>query len=407
MTAANVSLREAASASNERMERTLEALKIAGTNAANARADADAAEACAASMATQLQALRDVVDETKRASQVLYKEHEQVSAGARLLETKLVQKETELARSQKEQRQWMEEREEYKKRSIKMHASQKSLETEISHLTGELQEFKHQADEYAAMEQARKDRAAMVEQELRQARSMLQEATSTATETEQTVTVLNETIASLETENKSLHETIEQLQAKGREENERLNEALTKAEKEAQNLRVKAVSQEEAIQRAKMDKSASDKQVTKLKTKVASLERRLKDATSYSALEQADEPAAESSSRRTSRGVSFSIPPLTANTPGITKGGKENSRSTTSSSAHRVTPAPKSSTCSICSQPITGFVKPCQCGIPSCNLRAHATCITKTNASGVSVSHPGTPAMRPPVLLCGNVTSNK
>ena len=408
MAAANASLREAALAHSERMERTVEALRIAGTNAANARADADAAEACAASMATQLQALKDVVDETKRASQVLYKEHEQVSAGARSMEAKLLQRETELARAQKEQRQWMEEKEKMKSFTSKLQEEKKTLEQEVNRLTEELHEMKHQADEYAAVEQARKDRAAMVEKELREARTMLMEATSAAAETESTAAVLNDTIKGLEEENKTLHETLETIQAKAREENERLNDSLTKAEKEAQSLRIKAASHEEDIHRMRMDKSASEKEVSKLKTKVSGLERRLKDATSYAstlALDDASDsqPGEASNTASTSRagrnGVAFAIPPLNAaNTPASSKA-KENR-------TNRVTPGTaKATKCCICKQNASGFVKSCQCGKPSCQLRAHATCITASNLAPPSVSHPGTPALRPPVLLCGRTDS--
>lgn len=408
MTAANASLREAASASSERMERTVEALRIASTNAANARADADAAEACAASMATQLQALRDVVDETKRASQVLYKEHEQVAAAARSMEAKLLQRETELARSQKEQRQWMEEKEQTKKRTLKLQSENKSLEHEMEFLTEELQEMKHQVDEHAAVEQARKDRAAMVEKELREAKTMLIEATSTAAETEATATVLNDTLHDLENENKTLHETIEKLQVKAREDNEHLQESLGKAEKEAQSLRIKAASHDEDIQRIRMDRAAGEKEVTKLKSKVSSLERRLKDATSYAPSISPDDTAEtqhlyneQSTSTSRARGVSFSIPPLTANTPANSNKLKESHRT------NRVTPgATKSATCSICSQAAVGFMKSCQCDKPSCQLRAHSSCIAKSKLAGPSVSHPGTPALRPPVLLCGSTTTN-
>ena len=378
------------------MERTVEALRIAGTNAANARADADAAEACAASMATQLQALKDVVHETKRASQILYKEHEQVSAAARSMEAKLLQRETELARSKKEQRQWIDEKGGMKKRAQQLQGERKLLEKEMNRLTEELQSMRRQAKEYAAVEQARKDRSAMVEKELRDARSMLMGATATAAETEATSGALNDAIQGLETENKTLHGTIEQLQAKARQENERLNDALGKAEKEAQTLRVKASSHDEDIQRIRMDRTASEKEVAKLKTKVATLERRLKDATSYVPPEdESQQGESTTTSRASSRGVSFSIPPLTANTPAA----KANENR-----LNRVTPsAPKSSTCSICSKSITaGMSKACQCGKPTCHMRAHATCLANSKLAPPSVSHPGTPALRPPVLLCGS-----
>ena len=44
--------RDASSASTERMQRATEALRIAGTTAANARVNADAAEARAAALAS-------------------------------------------------------------------------------------------------------------------------------------------------------------------------------------------------------------------------------------------------------------------------------------------------------------------------------------------------------------------
>jgi hypothetical protein len=44
-------------------------LRIASTNAANARTDADTAEAYAASLASQLESLRHIVQETKRATE--------------------------------------------------------------------------------------------------------------------------------------------------------------------------------------------------------------------------------------------------------------------------------------------------------------------------------------------------
>jgi chromosome segregation ATPase len=374
------------------MERTIEALRIAGTNAANARADADAAEACAASMVSQLQALRDVVDETKRASSILFKEHEQVSGAARSMEAKLLQKETELARSQKEQRQWMEEREEMKKSAARLQAEQKCLEKETNLLENELHKMKHEAEEYHAVEQARKNRSTIVEKEVRDARTMLVEATAMTAEAESTCAVLKDTISGLETENKTFHETIEKIQDKAREDHARLNDALTKVEKEAQSLRVKAASHEENIERIRMDRSASEKQVTQLKQKVVTLERRLKEATSFVPPSPDKETPRDGESRR---GVSFSIPPLaTTNTPAKSKENKSN----------RVTPsAPKSTACCICAQLASGFMKSCQCGKPTCEKRAHATCLASSKLTLPSVSHPGTPAPRVPVLLCGTV----
>jgi hypothetical protein len=244
---------------------------------------------------------------------------------------------------------------------------------------------------------------------------MLQDATATAAETEATAQVLQDAIQQVEQENKTLSEAMEQLQAKAHQDNERLQEALNKAEKEAQSLRVKAASHQEDLQRIRTDRAASEKEVSKLKTKVSLLERRLKDATtslSYaSTLEDAasetlagDSARASSSSRTTTGGsVSFSIPPLTANTPANGKSNNKDHRN----SIHRVTPGHKSTTCAICSQAAVGLMKSCQCGKPSCQLRAHSSCLAKvTRGAGPSVSHPGTPAFVAPTLLCATSSTS-
>lgn len=373
----------------------MEALRIAGTNAANARADADAAETYAASLGAQLQALRDVVDETKRASQVLYKEHEQVSKSARVVEAKLVQRETEFARSQTKQRQLMEERGEWKAAAQKLEGDRKLLENKMQQQEEELRQRIKEAEEWAILEQARKDRSAMVEKELREARGMLAGAAATAAETEATTVALNETIQGLQAENKTLHERIRELQDSARSEQERLNEALSKVEKEAQSLRIKSAAHEEDMQRLRVDKSASDKQVTQHKTRIATLERRLKEATSIvpPSPDDSESPVEAPSTRR---GATFSIPPLQAATPGASK--------TRGAAASKVTPAfpKKSNKCSICSQPASGFMKSCQCGKPTCDKRAHSNCVAASSKTGPSVSHPGTPATRVPLVLCDN-----
>jgi hypothetical protein len=305
------------------------------------------------------------------------------------------------------------EREEMTGAAKKRAEETKLLRRELQHVTQELQDVRHEADQREAIEEARKDRASVVERELRQARTMLQDATATAAETEATAQVLQDAIQQVEQENKTLSEAMEQLQAKARQDNERLQEALNKAEKEAQSLRVKAASHQEDLQRIRMDRAASEKEVSKLKTKVSLLERRLKDATTSSSYASTleDNAASEtlagdsfaraSSSSRTTTGgsVSFSIPPLTANTPA---NGKSNNKDHHRNTIHRVTPGHKSATCAICSQAAVGLMKSCQCGKPSCQLRAHSSCLAKaTRSAGPSVSHPGTPAfVAAPTLLC-------
>jgi chromosome segregation ATPase len=100
--ASTESLREEASSSQNRLERTVAALRIAGSNAAKARADADTAEATASSLSQSLQSLESVVTETKRACQTLQQEQTAVSSSATTIQAKLLHKEADLARALKE-----------------------------------------------------------------------------------------------------------------------------------------------------------------------------------------------------------------------------------------------------------------------------------------------------------------
>ena len=68
----------------------------------------------------------------------------------------------------------------------------------------------------------------------------------------------------------------------------------------------------------------------------------------------------------------------------------------TAKDSHAVPPA---ATCSICFKAAFGLMKSCQCGRADCDKRAHLTCANRINP-GPSVSHPGTPAARLPIVLC-------
>jgi hypothetical protein len=59
------SLRQSLAQTNDKLNRKTEALKIAGKNAVNARADAEAAEARTSGFIHQIAALRKVIDDTE------------------------------------------------------------------------------------------------------------------------------------------------------------------------------------------------------------------------------------------------------------------------------------------------------------------------------------------------------
>ena len=383
MRAANNALRESTTASADRMERVTEALRIAGQNAANARCDADAAESYAVSLASQLESLRSVVEETKRVSETLYQEHELISQAARSVEAKLLQRETEFARSQKDQKQLLDEQVRLRRHGKSADEERKRLESELSASLENLNRIRKEVEEREAVEQARKDRSTMVEQELREARAMLTEAASTAAETVATESVLKDTIEDLQNENSSLHERMSEIQGKSRKEQERLHEALGKAEREAQNLRVKATSHEEDVQRHESEKNSCEKQIAQLKNRIANLERRLKDATS---LLPTTIPYHDmlSNTKAPDNRKAFSIPPLTP------------ARDVPNS-------VPKSAVCSLCSKAASGMMKLCQCGVRGCDKRAHASCVARIHSPllfGSLSPPPGNSVPLAPVVLC-------
>ena len=385
MRSANTSLRESASASTDRADRLTDALRIAGQNAANARCDADAAESYASSLAAQLESLRSVVDETKRVSETLYVEHELISQAARTIEAKLLQRETEFARAQKEQKQLLEEQGTLLRKIKTGKDDHKRLEVQLESSLEEMNHAKREVQERESVDKARKDRSAMVEKELREARAILADAASTAAETEATTSVLKDTIRGLQTENTALHERMCEIQDKTQKEQERLHDSLGKAEREAQSLRVNAAGHDEDMQRLRSDMNSCDKQTTQLKTRIANLERRLKEATSVMPLSSHDTPS--SATKTPDNRKSFPIPPLTP----------ARDMPVTSNS-------PKSSMCSICSKLASGMMKSCQCGQRGCDKRAHSACVARTYSPSLSsLSHLGSPAPSA-LLLCAHTS---
>jgi predicted nuclease with TOPRIM domain len=401
LNASNDSLREEAASSQNRLERTVAALRIAGSNAAKARGDADTAQATATGLAQSLQSLQTVVTETKRASQVLHQDQQQVSTAATSIQAKLLQKEADLARAQKEM--------------LSMRTSQKRLESshqrwkeERSDLQFTLDDQKqgllrlgHGMAERDAVERARKERADQIELEWREAQAMLVQATAGQAAAEQTQALLKQSILELHAANKQLHEQAWGQQEASRKEKERLHEALTKAEKQAQQLRIRGEATEEDMQRLRLDKTAAEKQVSQLKTRLAGLERRLKDAGSTTmvspdAMNESTHVSPPNNNESSTgialgTGLGFSLPPLSGSSRlALVGGGQDNSNDNA--------PVP-AKCCSICFKAAFGLMQSCQCGKPDCDKRAHLSCMNKIKP-GPSVSHPGTPAPRLPLVLC-------
>lgn len=424
MQAANAALREENASHQSRYDRTVDALRLAGSNAAKARADADAAEATAATLSQTLQSLQTVVTETKRASQILHQEQQQVSAAAASVEAKLLQKEGDLARAHKELKtlrlsnaalensheQWKEER--------------NLWEQSIQQKEQELKQLKREKLEQTAVEQARKERADKIEQEWRRAQAMLVEATSGQEAAEQTQAVLEETIVSLQKANRELHQTLKDTQEAARGDNGRLNDALGKAEKEAQQLRIAAEAANEEMQRLKQDKVSADKQIQQLKSRLAKVERDLAVSNAHALATGSSgssgnknnttvspESATPNGDSSITSALTFRLPPLASskNSHKMDSLNTTTSTTTTNPAALNVTDKENEGVtngthCCMCIKPSIGIMKTCQCGEPACKKRAHSHCV-KHIQPGPSVSHPGTPSVPLPIVLCSSVAA--
>ena len=204
------------------------------------------------------------------------------------------------------------------------------------------------------------------QKELQQAQTLLVDATSAAADSESTATDLKTTLDKVQQANQQLHKQLDEHLTQARKERENHEISLHTAQQETRSLKIQVANDQDQTQKLEQENKAKEKKISQMQLKVSNLERRLQESTNIV----------------TSTPQSFTIPPL-----GGTPGDKENSL-----------PDCK---CSICFKDAVGLMKKCQCGNPGCNSKAHATCVNKIKA-GPSVSHPGTPAPRLPVILCSS-----
>ena len=255
----------------------MSSIKIAGFNEANARAEADAANARADSLSGQLNDLQEVIEDTKNCMEIVRREHDEVSNAARSVEGRLIQVESELTRAARVKRDAEEERDALKSRAEKSEKLVSVLQDKVNDQEGEIRHLKKDMVEMDELERMRSDRTQRIESELQDARAGLLEATSAAAEAESAVTSLRSVIEELRRDNESLHGQIDDGRNTTAKDRAKHNEALALAEKEAQKWRWKFEEVEEENRKLKMDKGTMEKQVDQLKSRVASLERRIND----------------------------------------------------------------------------------------------------------------------------------
>jgi len=280
LTCVNSTLRDASVASSSRIETITEALRIAGQNAANAKADADAAEEKSASLQNQMKSMQTIVNETKRSCEIVRKEHDTIASASRELEGNLRQAKSELGRIHKEKRKFEDERDHLRKDMDKLEQVRVDIQRQLDDKMCDISRMKRILSEKEIMDKSRIDRTHRAENELRDVKAILIEATSTATESESTITLLNASIKELQRENKSLHDKISDAMNISAKDRLRFQEVLSESEREVQMLRMKATNDGEEMQRLKLDQASCEKENLQLKKRINNLERLLTKSSS-------------------------------------------------------------------------------------------------------------------------------
>lgn len=307
-------------------------------------------------LATQLEALKEVVEQTKQAAQVLHEEQQEITEQARCGQAKLLQVEADLALSNKEKKELVAKVEEWETKAKELHQESTTLKRQLADETEKSRKLTKTLEERDVLEEARKKRSEQVEKELQEAQALLLSASTAAADSD-ALSSLNETVMKLQEANKKLYEQLEEHQESARADKDRLRESLLLAEQEAQHLRVEACLQ-------------SDKDIGRQNANSSPM---------------TNTPSSAASNLDTSFAIKTTVDAMS--TPQSSVGGD-----------HEV---PQSTKCSICFKDIVGDtnMKPCQCGMPDCDKRAHLSCVNQIHP-GPSVSHPGTPAAKLPVVLC-------
>ena len=378
-------------------------------------------------MATQLKSFKNALDETKHTVESIRTEHDDISSVSRDLERKLLQRESELHRLQKQKQKSDEENATIGGELENLKKVEEMLNSTVEKRDDEVLKLKKALAERENVESARLERTDRLENELSKARSMLIEMTSAAADGESTAAELRDTIEALQNENKSLHQKIEKAIGASSKERAKLQQALAHAENEAQKLRVKEAVDDEDFQKLRLDKISSEKEVIQLKDRLSNLERRFTEASAVGVISPSD-AISDISSIKTNDTPSYKTPKKSissiasiasqdyVNIPRLKAVcGKvamippvaleniptKNFRSSNIGVSHKSKGLKRQMQykCSICFKAPYGIMKSCQCGNPLCDLRAHVSCISGKNPLP-SVSHPGTPAPSLPAILC-------
>eukprot|EP00980_Cylindrotheca_fusiformis_P023085 scaffold10099_cov149-Cylindrotheca_fusiformis.AAC.4 len=362
--ALNDELRDAAKQQAARLQKMTTALNLASQNAAKARTEADEAEAATMTLESQLEALQLVVQETKRASQVLLREHEEITQRTQTVEQKYVQAQADLVRSNAQRQKLQRANENLARDKQLLETQMHDLKTNMELQDMDSQRWQQTCSDLQHSEKMSQACIERLEGDLQHANNLLVEATAATAEKESTSIELRQSLVKMQQTVEALHKELETKNKNERDIKNHSQMMLAKAQKENQSLKAQFENEQEKTKKLTLEKKSREKRIGQLQAKSSNMERRLQESTIVVS---------------TANTSDFQIPPLND---------KENSQNLPSFK------------CSICFKALTtGLMKKCQCREKGCAERAHITCVNKITAAP-SLSHPGTPPPPLPVILC-------
>jgi len=377
---------------NEKLSRTVEALRITGSRSASTKAENETLQARIHLLSNQLILIKTSVKETIENCNKVKLEHEEISKTARDLESRLLSADAELVRSQKDCKKLREGKEIVIKQHSLLQVQYNRVKDTLEETLQELIRSKKNAVAMDDVEMRRKLQTESIEKQLRQAQADLIRFSTTHSESETATSILKDAIQEISAENKKLHEKFAQLiESRDKEARKRDNNLLS-AESESQRLKVQFETKVEEWKKLKLDKDETDKYVQQLKSQVAALKKQLVhenyQKTPNFKSERKQLPS-------TSFKISPSVPKLRSTDPFNNFSNMEKSFSDDKNESEFDNVFPLSSKsnfvsrfytqkndekvdggCAICGKKPSGLMKTCACGNPSCNFQVHAFCLS-------------------------------
>ncbi|KAL3923854.1 MAG: hypothetical protein SGILL_001404 [Bacillariaceae sp.] len=260
------------------------ALTRAAANATQARKDADSAETTAAQLSGTVDALETVVQETKRASSQLLEEQEQVREAAQGMETKFMQAQTDLVRSNAIKHKIEQEQCSTKKQLAQLQESLQTVANDLNEEKTEKQDWKRQTEDLQSNEKIHQTRMDLLEKELQESKKMVSDVTALASETQEAKQKVESALDRLHEVNQQLSDKLQESQQQLKRQDESHNRALAQAQKENQTMKQKWTTDRDLLQSLRVDKDAVEKKNAQLTRDLKQTEQRLLDSTSTAGL---------------------------------------------------------------------------------------------------------------------------